>query len=87
MAQHVPGIDDLIGSAPKSGGLGAALGGIASSLGGGASKLGSIAGIASGFSDLGLDSGMLGKFIPVILSFVQEKGGSSVKDLLEKVLK
>ena len=87
LAQHVPGIDDLIGSAPKSGGLGAALGGIASSLGGGASKLGSIAGIASGFSDLGLDSGMLGKFIPVILSFVQEKGGSSVKDLLEKVLK
>jgi hypothetical protein len=87
LTQHVPGIDDLIGSAPKSGGLGAALGGIASSLGGGASKLGSIASIASGFSDLGLDSSMLSKFIPVILSFVQEKGGSGVKDLLEKVLK
>ena len=87
LAQHVPGINELIGSAPKSGGLGAALGGIASSLGGGASKLGNIAGIASGFSNLGLDSSMVGKFIPIVLSFVQEKGGIGAKDLLEKVLK
>ncbi len=87
LSEYIPGIDDLIGSVPKSGGLGAALGGIASSLGGGASKLGNIAGIASGFSNLGLDSSMVGKFIPIVLSFVQEKGGSGVKDLLEKVLK
>ena len=87
VAQHVPGINELIGSAPKSGGLGAALGGLASSIGGDTSKLGDIASLASGFSELGLDSGMLGKFIPIILSFVQEKGGSGVKDLLEKVLK
>jgi hypothetical protein len=86
LAQHVPGINELIGSAPKSGGLGAALGGLASSLGGGASKLGNIANLAGGFSDLGLDSSMLGKFIPIILSFVQEKGGSGVKKLLGDVL-
>ena len=87
LAQHVPGINDLIGSAPKSGGLGAAIGGLASSLGGGASKLGGIASLAGGFSDLGLDSSMLGKFIPIVLSYVQEKGGNGLKDLLGDVLK
>jgi hypothetical protein len=34
-----------------------------------------------------MDSGMVGKFIPIVLSFVQAKGGGGVKDLLEKVLK
>ena len=87
LAQHVPGINGLIDSAPKSGGFGAALGGIASKLGGGASKLGGIANLAGGFSDLGLDSSMLGKFVPIILSFVEEKGGRGVKDLLGGVLK
>jgi len=87
VAQHVPGINELIGIAPKSKGLGTALGGLASSIGGDASKFGSIASLASGFSELGLDSGMVGKFIPIILSFVQGKGGSGVKGLLEKVLK
>jgi len=87
VAQHVPDMNKLIESAPKSSGLGAALGGLASNLGGGASKLGNIASLAGGFSDLGLDSSMLGKFIPVILSFVGEKGGPGVKDLLSGVLK
>jgi len=87
VAQHVPGLNELIDSAPKSSGIGTALGGLASNLGGGASKLGNIASLAGGFSDLGLDSSMLSKFIPVILSFVQEKGGSGVKDLLSGVLK
>ena len=86
VAQHVPGINELIGSAPKSGGLGSALGGLASSIGGDVSKLGNIASLASGFSELGLDSSMIGKFIPIILSFVESKGGSGVKGLLEKVL-
>jgi len=87
VAQHVPGVDDLIGSAPESGGFAGAIGGLASKLGGGASSLGDLASLAGGFSKLGLDKGMIGKFIPVVLSFVQEKGGSSVKGLLESVLK
>jgi hypothetical protein len=30
---------------------------------------------------------MIGKFIPVVVSFVQSQGGDSLKGLLEKVLK
>jgi hypothetical protein len=77
----VPGIDGLIGAAP--GGEGA-LGGLGKVFGGGG--LGSLASLAGGFSNLGLDASMIGKFLPIVLSFVQSKGGDQVKGILEKVL-
>ena len=83
----VPGISDLIKSAPASGGMLGGIGKIASGFGGGASQLGNLASLAGGFSKLGMDSGMIGKFIPIILSFAQSKGGDVVKALLEKALK
>ena len=83
----VPGVDNLLSSAPQSGGLLGALGGVASSLGGGAGQLGNLASLAGGFKNLNLDSDMIGKFIPIIISFVQSHGGDTVKKLLEKVLK
>ena len=78
----MPGVDDLVSSAPASAG-----GGLASSLGGGAGQLGNFASLAGGFKNLGLDSGMVGKFIPIVMSFVQSKGGSAVKGVLEQALK
>jgi hypothetical protein len=87
VAAAVPGINDWIKSAPESGGLMGGLGKLASGLGGGAADLGNMASLAGGFSKLGLDSGMVSKFLPVILSFVESKGGPAVKALLEKVMK
>jgi len=84
----VPGIDSLISAAPTIGG--GALGGLGkmmSGLGGAGGGLGSLASLAGGFSKLGLDKGMIGKFIPIILSFVQGKGGDAAKGVLEKALK
>jgi len=86
ISQHVPGVNELIESAPESGGIVGALGGLASALGGSGSELGNLASLAGGFSKLELDSGMIGKFIPVILSFVESKGGGAVKGLLEQAL-
>lgn len=83
----IPDVEKLISSAPGSGGITGALGGLASSLGGGAGQLGNIAALAGGFKKLNLDSGMISKFIPIILTFVQSKGGDAVKGILEKVLK
>jgi hypothetical protein len=77
----VPGIDSLIKAAPASGG--GMFSGIGKMFGGG----GGIAGLAGGFSKLGMGGDMIGKFVPVVLSFVQSKGGDTVKSLLEKVLK
>lgn len=88
VAAAVPGVEDLMKTAPASGGgMAGALGGIMSSMGGGSGKLGDLAGLAAGFSKLGLDSNMVSKFVPVILSFVQTKGGAAVKNLLAGALK
>lgn len=82
IASAIPGINELISSAPKPGGLASAIGGI-----GGASQFGDLASLASAFSKLNLDTDMVGKFISIVLSFVQAQGGDTLKGLLEKVLK
>lgn len=102
LAQHLPGVDKLISSAPQpsgaagaasavGGGIGGALGAIGGLLGGKAGgalgQLGNLASLAGGFKQLGLDAGMIGKFAPIVLNFFQSKGGDAAKGLLEKVLK
>ncbi len=98
LAQHVPGIEGLISSAPKpdagaavGGGLGGALGAVGGLLGGKAGgalgQLGSFAALAGGFKQLGLDSSMIGKFAPIITTFLQSKGGDVAKGLIERVTK
>ena len=98
IADKIPGISNLLGAAPEpstaasaGGGLMGALGGVAASLGAGGlgdkmEGLGNLANLASGFSQLGLSSDMVAKFVPVVLSFVQNQGGDGVKGLLEKAL-
>lgn len=83
----VPGLQDLIQSAPESGGAAKLLGGLAGALGGGkAEGLGDLASLAAGFGRLKLDPQMIGKFVPVILAFVKSKGGEDVVKLLTGVL-
>jgi len=86
VAEAVPGVEGLIDAAPsaESGGLGGLLGGVASALGG--SKLGNLASLAGGFSKLDMDAGMISQFIPVILSFLQDKGGDGLSSMVTKVL-
>ncbi|MEJ2611947.1 MAG: DUF2780 domain-containing protein [Candidatus Thiodiazotropha sp.] len=86
IAEAVPGINSLIDAAPSgdSGGLGGLLGGVASALG--ADNLGNLASLASGFSKLGLDASMVGKFAPIVISFLQNQGGEGLSSLVAKVL-
>ncbi|GJL64063.1 MAG: hypothetical protein NPIRA04_27170 [Nitrospirales bacterium] len=93
IADAVPGIGNLMSAAPTTGdggeggaGVMGMLGGLASSLGGSAGGLGSLAVLAGGFSKLGLDTEMIGKFIPQVLQYVQSQGGDGVRSLLEKVI-
>ncbi len=87
VAGAVPGVNDLVASSPESGGITSALGGLTSSFGGAAGKIGGLASLASGFKNLNLDSDMVGKFVPIILSFVQSKGGGMDRTMFEKVLR
>lgn len=87
VASAIPGISDLIGEAPAAGGgLAGAIGGLAGAFGGGG-KVASLAALAGGFGQLGLNPTMVSQFVPLILSFVQDKGGDGVKDILAQVLK
>jgi hypothetical protein len=85
VAQAIPGAQDLISAAPESGGAAKLLGGLAGALGGG--KAADLASLAGGFSQLKLSPELIGKFVPVILAFVQSKGGPEIGKLLSSVLK
>ncbi|NEO99864.1 MAG: DUF2780 domain-containing protein [Symploca sp. SIO2E9] len=86
VAQYVPGIGDMLQEAPQAGGMLGALGGLASAMGGEAAGIGNLVSLAGGFSQLGLDGGMVGQFVPIILSYLQNQGGDEVTSLLENIL-
>ncbi len=90
IAQHIPGVGDLLKAAPaqedaSGGGILGMVGKLAGSLGGG-SELGQLASLAGGFEKLGIKPEMIAEFLPVIISFVEKKGGSTVADLLKGAL-
>ncbi len=88
LASAVPIVSNLIGEAPTPGkGLAGAIGGLAGAMGGGGGQLANLAALAGGFSQLGLNPGMVNKFVPIILSFVQSEGGQQAKNILAGVLK
>jgi hypothetical protein len=88
IADKVSGLDDMVSAAPNAagGGLMGVFGSLMSKMGGGSSDLGALASLAGGFDKLGLDSGMVGKFVPVVVDFVRNQGGDSVGNLLKGVL-
>lgn len=82
LTSAVPEASRLLGAAPSTGGgmmgmLGKAVGG----------KGGDLAALAGGFSKLGMDPGMIKKFMPLVLNYVQQQGGAGVAGLLQQALK
>jgi hypothetical protein len=90
VSQAVPGMSQLLSAAPalnsmSAGSSGGLLGNAASMLGTG-NSLGNMATLASSFQNLGLGSGMVSKFIPVILQYVQTQGGAGTMGLLQSAI-
>ncbi len=86
----VPESEDLISKAPESGGGGlmGTLGSLAGAMGGESlGNLGKLASLAGGMQKLGLKPEMLSQILPLVLQFVQQQGGDSMKALVEKALK
>jgi hypothetical protein len=85
VAEAVPNVEDLLSAAPEGGsGLGGLLGGMLSSFAG--SQAGDLASLAGGFSKLGLDPKMISKFVPVVISFLESRGGEGLTQIVRKVL-
>jgi hypothetical protein len=88
IAQHVPDMDTLLQAAPESGKVAGFLRKAARVLTGRrASGLRDLADLAGGFSRLGLESGMITRFVPVVLSYFQKTGGDSARSRLETVFR
>ncbi len=86
VAQYVPGIGELLQAAPQAGRMMGTLGELASAMGA-PSSISNLATLAAGFSKLGLNNSMIKKFVPIILSYIQGKGGAGASQLLEQILK
>ena len=82
----IPNADSLMKNVPQASGLGGMLGGLGGMLGGKAGNLGNLAALAGGFSKLDMDSDMIQKFVPVVMSYLKEQGGSELEGLLKKVM-
>jgi hypothetical protein len=74
----VPGMDALLGAAPKQENS------MLSAIPG---KSSGLAGVTSQFKALGLTPEMASKFVPILTKFVSGKGGASVGQLLANALK
>ena len=74
LSQVVPGMGGLLAAAPALGGMGGL-----SSLGGNA---GGALGVASAFQQSGLSPSMIQQFIPIIMQYVTNSGGSGVANSL-----
>jgi len=84
VAEAVPSMNSLLNAAPSLAKIPGA-GKIASVVEGGAGKAIGLASLADQFSKLKLDKEMIGKYVPVVLSYVESKGGASVANLLKGV--
>jgi hypothetical protein len=79
VAKAVPEMDALLSAAPETG----KSGGLASMAG---KALGSAAGLAGSFDKLGLDAGMVGQVVPLVLDYVKGTGGETVMKVLAGAL-
>ncbi|MDD1627721.1 MAG: DUF2780 domain-containing protein [Methylococcaceae bacterium] len=90
VSNAVPGMDQLLAAAPgqaaPSSGMTGLMGLAASALGRSGGSLGNLASLAGSFQSLGLNSGMISQFIPVILQAVQSQGGSTTMGMLQGAL-
>jgi hypothetical protein len=78
LATAVPDASSLLSMAPKSTNALSSLG----SLGGAASSAAGMAGLASQFSSLGLDSGMISKFVPIMMDYFKQSGSTGAMGVL-----
>jgi hypothetical protein len=82
----LPEAQSLMDAAPAAEKGSGALGGLTGILDKKKNGTTSLANLAGSFSKLGLSSDMVGKFIPIVLQYAQDKGGNAISSLLKSAL-
>ena len=90
LSNSVPGMQGLLAAAPAAKSAGSSVGGLVGNLEGMAGHsggtVGNLVGLTSSFQQLGLSPGMVQKFIPVVVQYVQGNGGAAVASVLQSAL-
>lgn len=90
LSNAVPGMDQYLAAAPQpvaANGSNSLWGAAGNLMGGPSSNLGSLMGLAGSFQSLGMNADMIGRFVPVMLQYVQQQGGAATSSLLETALR
>jgi hypothetical protein len=82
----LPGVDSLVESAPKTSDLSRQAGGFSPAFGGKSDLAGGMAGLTESFAKLGLDAGMVDKYVKTILDFTQSEAGKAVTNIIKSAL-
>ena len=92
VSEAVAGIDSLVEAAPavseSTGGISKKVSGVTKGLGSltkTAQSVNQMAAVKDQFSQLGLDTDMVSRFVPVILDYAKSQGGQTVMNLLKGV--
>lgn len=88
LSAAVPGMDRYLAAVPQAAGNGSnnlwnAAGNM---MGGPSGNLGSLVALAGTFQSLGMNADMVGRFVPVMLQYVEQQGGQSTMSLLQNSL-
>ncbi|WP_457745177.1 DUF2780 domain-containing protein [Sulfurimonas sp.] len=84
LSNAVPDAKKLISLAPT---VSDKLGGLTSSFGSQGKSLSSLASLGSQFSSLGMNSEMISKFVPIIMSYFKSSGSSDAGSILTSLFK
>lgn len=78
----LPGVNSLLEFAPKTSDLSGQVGGYSPALGGKSDLAGGMAALTESFAKLGLDAGMVDKYVKTILDFTQSEAGKPVTHII-----
>lgn len=83
LSQSVPGMSDMLAAAPQ---ISQPLPGATSVLGGMSGSVNTMASLATSFQQLNLSPNMVNQFIPVVVDYVRNTGGTMTANLLQSAL-
>lgn len=85
LSGSVPGMSQYLSAVPEPSSSSLSFGSVAGLMGE-QSGLGNLAVLAGSFQNLGMNTGMIGQFVPVVLQYVQGQSGPAMMSLLQGAL-
>ncbi|MBS4051775.1 MAG: DUF2780 domain-containing protein [Methylomonas sp.] len=86
LSGSVPGMNQYLSAVPRPSSSRVLLGSAADSMGDQAGGLGNLAALSGSFQSLGMNTSMIGRFVPVVLQYVQGQSGPAMMSLLQGAL-